>query len=139
VGILNQLLALNASKPPPAVMLSAGYIFACAIPTLALIALSDISAERTSGLRLTIAAGRPVERESVIARAFKNRGARNAAGKLTCQICRAFSCKAMLCSNCGINIKLWIAFAIQPAERLMNFADPEFLNKRVAIKRYRQP
>ena len=66
-GMLNQLLDLNDSSPPPAVMFSAGYILACATPTCALAATNAISLERTSGLRLTIEAGRPVERFSVIA------------------------------------------------------------------------
>src|SRR5260221_1121736 len=102
-GTSNQLLALNVSHPPPAVMFNAGYIFACATPTCALAATSAISLERTSGRRLTNDAGKPVEKFSVIENSF-NAGLRaTAPGSCPVKTCKAFSCIAILCSNCGTN------------------------------------
>src|SRR4051812_1105788 len=61
-GRVNHLLALKAFNPPLAEMLSVGYRLASATPTRALAATRAISLLRTSGRRLTMAAGMPVGR-----------------------------------------------------------------------------
>src|SRR6266496_4610459 len=88
LGILNQLLALNDSKPLPAVKVNAGYIFACATPTCAVAAINAISFERTSGLRLTTDAGKPVERLSATANSFTEALRETAPGNCPVKTCK---------------------------------------------------
>ncbi|MNR11839.1 hypothetical protein D3C85_1281580 [compost metagenome] len=59
-GMLNQLLALKELSPPFAVMLSDGYMFACAMPTDSLLARSAYSLAFTSGRLFSKATGYPV-------------------------------------------------------------------------------
>src|SRR5688572_12554221 len=103
LGMLNQLLALNDSNPPPAVIFKAGYILACEIPTCAFAICNASSSERTSGLRLTIDTGKPAESSFATANSVNETLRETTPGSCPVKSCSAFSCMAIFCSNCGIN------------------------------------
>src|SRR6188768_3199664 len=102
-GILNQLLALKELSPPAAVIVNEGYIFAFAMPVLALAMLSCNSWAFTSGRLATRAEATPADKSSVNTILLIDLVRLMLAGNEPVNTLNAFSCREIFCCKKGIN------------------------------------